>query len=104
MATKKIRSLRVYETLYVVEGMGHFPLDMLRYDSACPMTERDAYIMETYQLTRRVALRSRMLNDNPPNADRWKSFGWVVLGVFGHALEAEEFRDKNAPARGEAGI
>jgi hypothetical protein len=36
------RNVKVWETIFVVEGMGEFPLDMLRYDNAFPLTERDS--------------------------------------------------------------
>lgn len=102
---KKTKVGRTYETIFVVEGFGEFPLDMLRYDSAFPMSERDAHIAGNGRTERRrVALISRRVNDNLPSAERWLSFLWHVVGVFAEKIDAEAARDTLAPARGMAGV
>jgi hypothetical protein len=104
MASKKTKPSKTYSTIFVVEGSGDFPVDMLRYDSAFPLFERDSYIaMHEAAKTRRVVLMSRRVNDNPPTAERWRSFCWNVVGVFHNANEAELCRDEKAPPRGEVG-
>lgn len=100
----KKKTLKVWETRFVVEGLGDFPFDMLRYDSAFPMTERDAYLAGHTGEMRRVAITSRKVNDTEPTAARWKSFGWTVVGVFNETVDAEDFRDQKAPPRGQVGM
>lgn len=64
--------------LYIVEGRGHFPLDMLRRDSAWPASS-DAvnnmvFIKEEANDLRRVEMASHA----EPTAARWESFGWRI--------------------------
>jgi len=99
----KKKTAKVWETHFVVEGLGDFPFDMLRYDSAYPMTERDSYLAGHTGEVRRVAVTSRKVNDNDPTALRWQSFGWTVVGIFREAQDAEDFRDEKAPPRGAVG-
>jgi hypothetical protein len=94
---------KFYERMFVVEGAGDFPLDMLRYDCAFPLTERDAHIAQRHE-KRRVILMSRRVHDGYPTDARWRSFTWQVVGYFDERLDAEECRDALAPVRGEAGI
>jgi hypothetical protein len=74
-----------------------FPLDMLRYDSAAPATERDSNLIERSIEgsdigKKRILLRRfAPAGSDPRNfacEDRWRSFGWKVVGVF-----PEEHRD-----------
>jgi len=64
----------VYE--YTVEGFGHFPFDMLRYDCAYPKNQSDVMhmIRRDINAVRQVTLRSFKL----PTEGRWNSFGWKV--------------------------
>ena len=55
---------------YEVQGVGLFPIDMLRYDSAWPA---DSESVEA-QGRRTVRLSSY----RQPTIDRWSSFGWTV--------------------------
>ena len=89
--TKNVK--KVWESHFVVEGTGALPFDMLRYDSAFPMTERDALAASAKPL-RRIAITSRKVGDALPSSGRWQSFGWTVVGYFREAAEAEEFRDR----------
>lgn len=74
------KTLRVFESFLVVEGSGEFPWDMLRYDSAFPLTEIDSYRMrDTDDALRRIVLRRRSVNESGGTADRWRSFGWRVV-------------------------
>jgi hypothetical protein len=36
----------MYEQRAVIKGRGGFPLDMLRYDSCCPYSENDSYVIQ----------------------------------------------------------
>lgn len=72
------------------DGLGEisfpFPIDMLRYDSCYPRTERDSgKIMETHSMGRMVGevgnievitIASRAW---APAKGRWKSFQWTVV-------------------------
>ena len=75
----------LHQHIYMVEGTGPFPLDMLRYDASHPHTERDAMraMREDQDEPRRVGLehlgRSR---EWKPTRDRWESFGWKVVAVM----------------------
>lgn len=75
-----------YRVRYVVEGAGTFPVDMLRYDSSHPCSERDSGVMSPVRgkaaKRRRVSLEH--VGDRPgwkPTRERWESFGWRVIGT-----------------------
>jgi hypothetical protein len=93
----KIKPLKFYEMHFVVSGSGEFPIDMLRYDNATPSSEEDSGIIER-RGPRRVALRSRRVNDALPTAARWASFGWKVEGVYYEAADAQRARDNQPGA------
>lgn len=67
---------------YQVNGMGSFPIDMLRYDSAWPYQEVDAGIiaerMEHTKRTDNAPVNLRSIQ--PPTAGRWESFMWRIVG------------------------
>jgi hypothetical protein len=74
--------------LYVVEGTGVFPRDMLRYDNSTPATEADKEIVEaSYQnelLWDGVTLRKNKVKLSVPYGTtltpaRWKSFKWPIV-------------------------
>lgn len=70
-----------FEIYFLVRGSGEFPIDMLRYDSACPATEQDSHAMRREE-EKRVVLLRRFTLDKPPtvgNEARWRSFGWEPL-------------------------
>jgi hypothetical protein len=73
--------VKVYE--YSVVGKGHFPIDMLRYDSAWPARSEDCMPIllspdrESYREVRTVKVRSH----TPPTIDRWRSFMWNVQNL-----------------------
>lgn len=76
------------EFQYVVEGVGLFPLDMLRKDEAAPVGDDDRAVVdaasaepgdEAARGRHRVKLRSRARF--APVTDRWESFGWRVVEV-----------------------
>ncbi len=83
----------MYMSKFVVEGRGHFPLDMLRYDSCWPSTQSDVaaldYIREDFrkppnEKSRRVALsRCHKTKGFKPTSDRWESFGWHIVELSG---------------------
>jgi len=88
----RAKTIKVFEKFVVVEGSGEFPLDMLRYDSAFPMTEKDSSIAAHQYGKRRVALILRGVNDLGPTEARWLSYTWRVIGVFHERYEADECR------------
>jgi hypothetical protein len=70
LATERPRFL--YE--FVVEGVGSFPLDMLRYDSCWPADQETMSYLEA-RGKRRLMMRSH----SSPTPERWASFGWRVM-------------------------
>ena len=69
---------------YAVEGVGDFPLDMLRHVCAYPADEeRVAAIMAGLRWAAsrkrsRELLQVRLLSHRAPTSERWRSFGWTV--------------------------
>ena len=68
-------------TNITVEGVGHFPLDMLRYDQCAPYSSDDVAKIDTseYQQRRRVRLVRYSDGGRPATVDRWRSFLWNVV-------------------------
>lgn len=56
---------------YEVRGIGPFPLDMLRYDCAWPVSSEDVQAM-----AERGVRSVKLSSYKPPTADRWASFMW----------------------------
>lgn len=74
---------KVQDYVVVVEGLGSFPIDMLRYDRLVPRTEADSGLIEARGTApRRVELlaiaRDRFWG---PTGPRWGSFLWRVIEV-----------------------
>lgn len=75
---------------FTVRGSGQFPTDMLRYDSCWPADPVSAghiagHIMDDSAGRRDVVLCSI----NPRSLltpDRWRSFGWTIVGYDGMLL------------------
>ena len=69
---------------YAVEGVGDFPLDMLRHDCAYPADQESvAAIMAGLRWAAsrkrsREVLVVRLVSHRPPTSERWRSFGWTV--------------------------
>ena len=69
---------------YAVEGVGDFPLDMLRHDCAYPADhESVAAIMAGLRWAAsrqrsRETLQVRLVSHRAPTAERWRAFGWTV--------------------------
>ena len=61
--------------VFTVEGMGEFPLDMLRYDGAWPYSTEDVYKMR-HDIRERRSIRLVTGSDNSPCIGRWNSFMW----------------------------
>ncbi len=89
--SRKKPAVRAFETVFVVEGRGEFPIDMLRYDCAFTATQHDSDIAQYRDHLRRVVLVSRRVNDSDPTAERWRSFGWTVVNVFPTIGDAARF-------------
>lgn len=76
---------------FIVEGKGHFPHDMLRYDVAAFADGKDFAAAgasdnsdwaedDVRRKTRRVVLtRTEDSPSTAPCKDRWTSFGWTVI-------------------------
>ena len=74
---------------FAVVGRGPFPIDMLRYDIACPWQEVDSGLIEDldYQGFRVVFLDSFKAS-RLPTFERWASFGWLAVEI--DAIESRE--------------
>lgn len=74
---------KVYDFEYQVSGAGPFPIDMLRYDRASPMTQADAAALaRTFAGPGSHALmlfRTHVILSWEPDYNRWKSFGWEAM-------------------------
>lgn len=81
--TRRPKQSKVYLFAVKVEGCGHFPVDMLRYDGCYPASERDSALTDnsTHQGRRVVSLRMVDYNPGGPTAARWESFTWKVVEV-----------------------
>ena len=81
METRKLAAADRPRALYIydVEGVGSFPLDMLRYDAAWPHNSESVSQMSTsrgHAEGRRVV---GLVSHHRPTVERWKSFGWLVV-------------------------
>lgn len=72
--------------VFVVEGSGKFPLDMLRRDKCYPRNEGDSNELERdHRAGRRVCLERVVIGERTegahwqPTIGRWESFGWRVV-------------------------
>lgn len=71
---------------YAVEGVGDFPLDMLRHDCAYPADEESVTAImaglrwAASRKRSRETLRVRLVSNRPPTSERWRSYGWIVTG------------------------
>lgn len=84
-------------TFFVVEGVGDFPLDMLRFDECWPVAGEDAILMMIPypedsdwagvsadrrgggKHRRRIHMGAARAGLPAPTVARWESFGWRVL-------------------------
>ena len=64
--------------LMVVEGVGRFPIDMLRYAGCWPAREVDSHAI---MARGRRQVRLNVVAGQKPNAERWESLGWEVVEV-----------------------
>ena len=77
-------SIRADRFEYAVEGVGDFPLDMLRHDCAYPADQESvAAIMAGLRWAAsrkrsRELLVVRLVSDRAPTSERWRAFGWTV--------------------------
>lgn len=70
---------------YTVSGVGVFPVDMLRYDSAWPDDQEAAskIVRDPYANTDVLGKYTvHLAGINPPTDARWRSFGWTVSGRY----------------------
>lgn len=79
-------------TYAAVIGSGHFPVDMLRYDECFPATESEdsGKIADTYSLERQVVVVGKWTcqSSNLWTPERWRSFGWDIIGSFDNPYDA----------------
>jgi len=61
---------------FTVEGGGHFPVDMLRYDTCWPSSQEDVAQAFAEKGVRKVRLSTPY---NRVTEGRWLSFGWHVV-------------------------
>lgn len=69
------------DRLFLVEGDGPFPVDMLRQEQCWPASRRDANAIltapEAAPSLRQVVLATH--NHRAPSIRRWRSKGWMVI-------------------------
>lgn len=65
---------------FTVEGIGAFPIDMLRHDSCWPHSETDSgKILKSFEPRFREYQSIRVVRrGTDPTVGRWESFGWRV--------------------------
>ena len=69
---------------YSVEGVGDFPLDMLRHDRAYPADEESVTAImaglpwAAARKRSRELLVVRLVSERAPTPERWRSYGWTV--------------------------
>ncbi|MCI0557519.1 MAG: hypothetical protein MN733_03410 [Nitrososphaera sp.] len=64
--------------IFKVQGVGHFPLDMLRYDACWPYGTNDALAIP-YDAQKGSPRTIELASHSLPTEARWRSFGWRVL-------------------------
>lgn len=80
---------REYRIIFTVEGIGSFPLDMLRYDGCFPYKQRDVIAISDSLGVRGYSEKSepvtlcsiRIDKKWNPTDGRWKSFLWKVQSI-----------------------
>jgi hypothetical protein len=85
-----------FKQTFTVVGSFHFPVDMLRYDRACPNSETDSHkIMDSiaelpgFHGTKEIGIiRFISHKTDMPTAGRWQSFGWQIKA---DTLKTEKF-------------
>lgn len=80
-----------------VRGAGQFPVDMMRYERACPDNQTDSSAITNEEgPTREVHLVqfSRNRHITQISIDRWKSFGWVILRAEANGRVIYEDREE----------
>lgn len=67
--------------VYTVQGTARFPLDMLRYDSAHPVSSESVVEIEEslFRNDPRKIRSIRLASASAPTEGRWSSFGWAVI-------------------------
>jgi len=77
--------MTIYEHTYEARGWGRFPTDMLRYDESHPADTAGAAVIENAQpdtpICSVILRRTDGREDWMPTIERWRSFGWCVVGV-----------------------
>lgn len=68
------------KTKIIVTGAGHFPTDMLRFDSCVPMSNRDIVLIESYSTSERVISLARFSHEGTKaTRSKWLSYGWNII-------------------------
>lgn len=78
--------MRVYHT-FTVKGRGHFPFDMLRYDSCFPEAQVDVSNVSHPSMNedREICLGTFQHKGWEPTIGRWDSFLWKVTSHKQHS-------------------
>jgi len=67
---------------FIVKGSLPFPIDMLRRDACYPSSESDSnLITASIAHETRGEIRIEVRARAPLTTERWKSFGWEVVGI-----------------------
>lgn len=88
---KHCKAIKAYESYLVVDGMLSSMLDNFRYDNCFPATETDAGLLASDNRVLCI-LKRRSVNDMPATADRWRSFGCILLAEFRDFDQAASFK------------
>lgn len=79
--TATASAARTSERMFLVEGDGPFPIDMLRHEQCWPAKRQDAVAIATEPRSgasyRQVVLATH--NNRAPLFCRWRSKGWLVI-------------------------
>jgi hypothetical protein len=84
--TDKKKGRKVISRRFTVMGTGQFAFDMLRYDTACPLTEHDANTIGVDHLRSITLVRyAETFELALPTIRRWQSQGWTVREIEGRS-------------------
>lgn len=93
----------------VVAGSFAFPMDMARYDGCYPASEDESGRIERTREPGAHGMQFVVLQQDadhgaPWNGDRWRSFGWRLLGTYPEKYTAESRRDEFAAQYAKNGL
>jgi len=76
----------MYRVIFIVEGKGMFPIDMLRYDACFPSDFKAVVGIgspaeKPYEREVKLCQPRQTATERQVTIDRWKTFGWVVKEI-----------------------